>query len=345
MKRGERSPRECAHESAKRRASHKVTLPLPPTHVPYFRLHWRVPTAGIPPRPQTYLDRRDLLISAFPDMWWTLLEQSVSTVDTEDETGEAERVVTSWRWKGTHLGPYHTQIDGLFRDIPPSSNVVSMHGIAVDTCRNGKIIDHASYYDEASLIRQLRTNGELHANGKMVAGGSEDRLLAAAEAGMSELHSSAQVQMEAFYSHKYLSQLARVCTDTGFAICLGGAVLGRRSAAAIEPAPEGTLPLCMCSGGLPFVLGLPDGEAALGIDLVELLVGMVEGGAEAPEVRMLRDAVANGHSMQEVFSCGGVDSPKVLLVSLTPFMFDGCNFFTAVVLDWLVDPGLHSELP
>ena len=33
---------------------------------------------------------------------------------------------------------------------------VHVQGIAVDVCRDGKIIDHAAYYDEANLRMQLQ---------------------------------------------------------------------------------------------------------------------------------------------------------------------------------------------
>ena len=62
------------------------------------------------------------------------------------------QVYTSWQWTGTHRGPYHYKTDqGEYRDLAPSGVRVHVQGIAVDVCRDGKIIDHAAYYDEANL--------------------------------------------------------------------------------------------------------------------------------------------------------------------------------------------------
>ena len=66
-------------------------------------------------------------------------------------------------------------------------------------------------------------------------------------------------------THKYLSQLASVSADTGFAVCAIGEADGSDAA----------LPVYMCSGGFPLVLGLTDGEAALETDVVQLLCGML----------------------------------------------------------------------
>ena len=91
----------------------------------------------------TYLDKRRLLVQAFPDMQFQILEQSVQGED---------QVYTSWQWTGTHRGPYHYKTDqGEYRDLAPSGVRVHVQGIAVDVCRDGKIIDHAAYYDEANL--------------------------------------------------------------------------------------------------------------------------------------------------------------------------------------------------
>ena len=46
-------------------------------YIRYMRHIRHIPLHTLPTRSQIYLDRRDLLISAFPDMWWTLLEQAL----------------------------------------------------------------------------------------------------------------------------------------------------------------------------------------------------------------------------------------------------------------------------
>lgn len=100
---------------------------------------------------EAYLERRRCLVQAFPDMHYRLLEQTCKSDG---------RVFTSWQWLGTHLGPYIVKdYDGHFSTIPASGNKVSMHGVAVDVCVETAvtrlIVDHAAYYDEASLRMQL----------------------------------------------------------------------------------------------------------------------------------------------------------------------------------------------
>ena len=81
-------------------------------------------------------------------MQFQILEQSAQGED---------QVYTSWQWTGTHRGPYHYKTyEGEYRDLAPSGTRVHVQGIAVDVCREGKIIDHAAYYDEANLRMQLQ---------------------------------------------------------------------------------------------------------------------------------------------------------------------------------------------
>ena len=96
---------------------------------------------------ETYLDRRRLFVRAFPDIHFEILEQS--------NKGDGQ-VFTSWQWTGTHLGQYHYRTyDGEFRDIPPTGRRVHLTGLAVDVCKNGRIVDHSAYYDEAALRFQI----------------------------------------------------------------------------------------------------------------------------------------------------------------------------------------------
>ena len=84
---------------------------------------------------------------AFPDLMFDVLEQSAQHED---------QIVTSWQWSGTHLGPYHMVDDnGNYTDLPASGQRVHVPGIAVDICRNGRIVDHAAYYDENSIRKQI----------------------------------------------------------------------------------------------------------------------------------------------------------------------------------------------
>ena len=47
-------------------------------------------------------------------------------------------------------------MDGEYRDLPPTGQLVHMHGIAVDIVKGGRIIDHAAYFDENAITRQCR---------------------------------------------------------------------------------------------------------------------------------------------------------------------------------------------
>ena len=45
--------------------------------------------------------------------------------------------------------------NGQYTDLPASGQRVHVHGIAVDVCRGGRIVDHAAYYDENSIRKQI----------------------------------------------------------------------------------------------------------------------------------------------------------------------------------------------
>ena len=96
------------------------------------------------PGVRTYLERRKILITAFPDLQFQMLEQ----------TTQGSSVYTSWQYTGTHLGPYpaaHAEDDAL----PPSGARVHVHGISIDVFVSGRIVDHSVFYDEAAIRAQL----------------------------------------------------------------------------------------------------------------------------------------------------------------------------------------------
>ena len=108
-------------------------------------------------------------VRAFPDLMFDVLEQSAQHEDqivTSWQVGVYLHCISlisplhlpciSWQWSGTHLGPYHMVDDnGNYTDLPASGQRVHVPGIAVDICRNGRIVDHAAYYDENSIRKQI----------------------------------------------------------------------------------------------------------------------------------------------------------------------------------------------
>ena len=98
---------------------------------------------------RAYLERRRILIRAFPDLHFTMLEQ----------TTQGGTVYTSWQWVGTHLGPYPVRVYNESEqpsDIEPSGARVHTHGISIDIFSpGGKIVDHSVFYDEAAIRAQL----------------------------------------------------------------------------------------------------------------------------------------------------------------------------------------------
>lgn len=76
-------------------------------------------------------------VTAFPD----------STIHIEDCIAEGDTVVTRWRLNGTHQGE--------FQGIPATGRPVQFNGIEFNRLRNGKLVEHASQFDLAGLMRQL----------------------------------------------------------------------------------------------------------------------------------------------------------------------------------------------
>lgn len=95
-----------------------------------------------------YLARRDRFLHAFPDMKHELLSLDVS----EDGC----QVVTHWAWSGTHLGEYRaTDFDGRPLVMPPTGARVHNAGVSIDVLKDGRILQHSAFYDEAELRAQI----------------------------------------------------------------------------------------------------------------------------------------------------------------------------------------------
>ena len=118
-----------------------------------------ISTAEISSGVRAYLERRRVLLIAFPDINFNMFEQTTKT------EGERTTVYTSWQWAGTHLGPYtigHRHVGGAENEdddeveMPPSCARVHTHGVSVDVfSAHGKIVDHSVFYDEAAIRAQL----------------------------------------------------------------------------------------------------------------------------------------------------------------------------------------------
>ena len=108
-------------------------------------------TEALAPGVRAYLDRRRVLCTAFPDLQYKLLEQTI----------QGNTVFTSCQFAGTHLGPYpdttiyNTREGGGLQELAPSGTRVHVHGIAIDTIEDGLIIEHSMFYDEAQIRAQL----------------------------------------------------------------------------------------------------------------------------------------------------------------------------------------------
>ncbi len=61
--------------------------------------------------------------------------------------GEGDKVVTRWRGRGTHRGP--------FRGIPATGKKIEVSGIAIDRVVNGKRVEGWVEWDMLGLLQQL----------------------------------------------------------------------------------------------------------------------------------------------------------------------------------------------
>jgi predicted ester cyclase len=88
---------------------------------------------GIP----AMLEKNDFYYGGFPDLTCTVLKQLV--VD--------DHVVSHWQASGTHQGE--------FVGLAPTGKSMTMEGISIFTCRNGKIVEQIISYDVLGMLRQI----------------------------------------------------------------------------------------------------------------------------------------------------------------------------------------------
>ncbi len=84
-----------------------------------------------------FKQRVQTIRSAFPD--WELT--------AEEMLGEGDKVVTRWRGRGTHRGP--------FRGIPATGKKIEVTGIAIDRVVDGKRVEGWVEWDMLGLLQQL----------------------------------------------------------------------------------------------------------------------------------------------------------------------------------------------
>ena len=288
--------------------------------------------SGVPPGVRAYLARRRILIRAFPDLQFTMLEQ----------TTQGGSVYTSWQYTGTHLGPYPDA--NIFEDdegyqasvIHPSGARVHCHGISIDVFENGRIVDHSVFYDEAAVRAQLvlkagsdsrgrntrailrrahdtRAQNESgitvqlylsvrkeHAHGGVCVGAMMRPVVSTAPR-YSAHELTMMSTMEAYYASKATAQMGSFVTD-GFCLCEAGIPHGSspRGAKAevakrAEVGERSPASVILCSRAFARILNLKDREL-LRTDLHALLEPTVR--KTNPEVA---DRLASALTKQEPF--------------------------------------------
>jgi steroid delta-isomerase-like uncharacterized protein len=76
-------------------------------------------------------------LTAFPDLRF----------DVEESFASGDRVASRWTATGTHRGE--------FRGVPATGRAVTIHGCTVNQVRDGKTARAWTYWDSATLMRQL----------------------------------------------------------------------------------------------------------------------------------------------------------------------------------------------
>ncbi len=77
------------------------------------------------------------MLTAFPDMRWTI----------EEQIAEADKVLTRFIWTGTHRG--------AFFGVPATGNPVTVWGMVIDRLENGKVKETRILMDALGLMKQL----------------------------------------------------------------------------------------------------------------------------------------------------------------------------------------------
>ena len=65
----------------------------------------------------------------------------------EDQIAEGDKVVTSWRMRGTHRGE--------FRGIAPTGNELDITGIGIFRFSDGKVVESWDNFDQLGMMQQL----------------------------------------------------------------------------------------------------------------------------------------------------------------------------------------------
>ena len=87
--------------------------------------------------PEEYKQSFSMLLTAFPDPHFTI----------EDQLAEGDKVVTRYRWSGTHKGE--------FMGIPPTGKQVTVTGISISHWVDGKSDEVWTNLDSLGLFQQL----------------------------------------------------------------------------------------------------------------------------------------------------------------------------------------------
>jgi steroid delta-isomerase-like uncharacterized protein len=74
------------------------------------------------------------------------------SMETSQVVEEGNVVVAEWVWRATNTGPI-SMPDGT--EIPTTEKTVELPGISVLSVRDGKVISHRDYFDNASIMSQL----------------------------------------------------------------------------------------------------------------------------------------------------------------------------------------------
>jgi predicted ester cyclase len=93
------------------------------------------------PGAEGFKDMLAKLHSAFPGG-----RVSMESVFTAKAT-EGTTVVWRWRVVGSHLGDYY--------GIPPTGHDIDLSGVDMEVIREGRIVEHWSFWDRLALLEQL----------------------------------------------------------------------------------------------------------------------------------------------------------------------------------------------
>lgn len=93
---------------------------------------------GGPQATEGFLQQLNFFRAAFSDQKF----------DVRDVIAEEDKVVIYADWQGMHTGE--------FMDFPPSGKQISISAFTLDRLIGGKIVEHWSLFDMASMMQQLR---------------------------------------------------------------------------------------------------------------------------------------------------------------------------------------------